>query len=445
MSQQRRKAGRRVSLLPKFLCRALVLLLATSLMVRGAGAPVEGIQKGAATAATTTAVTTVVTPSASTRTATAYVTLVSGASPSTMGYAIGALALAESIESEDPERKRIALVTPDTLPSARLILEESGMWDVVEVLSPDWKSLKLEFNLAGVKPDKEAVARMKKIGTFTKLRIFDQNVAALATLQSFLFIDADAFVRSPGELAAVVFNKTKYLSPNAFPIAAVQNIPIPRCAMVPQQRVEGDLNLKEEEEEEGHTSHGREVCFSNEKEFNTGVLHVVPGPKLYGGSGGLALYDKIFRSAQSPHLPWDTWDTDQAALNSLLVEFYDRVTTLPYRLNTLMCCAQQDPRLAEAAGKAVVAHFSVSPWLKPWEMMRYELLVKLGRRSVKDDYLPLNVVPWFLEHSVLHAVYREWHALAVRGMRRLGAAGVAAVEGYMLRARDFLDDFVSSS
>ena len=372
------------------------------------------------------------------RSHTAYVTLVSGGSASTIGYAIGALALAESIASGDPLRRRIALVTPDTLPDAKLVLLESGMWDVVEISPPNWKRLQLEFNLSGVQPGKDRAARMKKIGTFTKLRIFDQHVKELAKLQSFLFVDADAFVRNADELAAEVFDRPGHLSQGKFPIAAVQNIPIPRCALVPRADKEGD------EQNQSGGGQTREVCFSNEKEFNTGVLHVIPGPALYGGLGGLALYDKIFRSPQAPHLPWDTWDTDQAVLNSLLLEYYDKVTTLPYRLNTLMCCAQQDERLREAAGKAVIAHFSVSPWLKPWEMMRYKLLVKLGRKSVEGDYLPLNVVPWFLEHSVLYAVYMEWHALAVRGMRRLGVSGIAAVEGYLLRDRDFLDDFVSA-
>ena len=92
---------------------------------------------------------------------TAYVTLVSGASQSAIGYAIGALALAESINLRDPLRKRIVLVTPDTHPSAVLVLRESRMWDVVEIDPPNWKELQLEFNIANSSHGKEMASRMK--------------------------------------------------------------------------------------------------------------------------------------------------------------------------------------------------------------------------------------------------------------------------------------------
>ena len=126
----------------------------------------------------------------------------------------------------------------------------------------------------------------------------------------------------------------------------------------PQENGGGSIADSEYRYDGGRVAPREEVCFSKIKEFNTGVMKIKPGPELYSG---LAIYDRLFRSSDSPDLPWGSWDTDQAVLNDILASAYDRITTLSYTLNTIMCCAQQDPRLTDADARAVVAHFSVSP------------------------------------------------------------------------------------
>ena len=341
---------------------------------------------------------------------TAYVTIVSGTLSSTMGYVIGALALAESIALADPDRRRLCLVTANTLPAARDLLKSSGLWEIVE-LPPFYNS----FNAAAAKEAEITSADTdvaRRSLTFTKLCLFDRHLRQLSDLFMFLFIDADAFVRQPFELKRV-FDERTSASQNFYPIAAARSI-----AFTPERCV--------------IDSNGAKRCFSEEREFNTGVLFVVPGKALYDELGILDNLYELGDERRGAH----HWKTDQAALNELLN--YTLVTTLDAKYNTLMCCSFYDTRIRDAAQRAYVAHFSLSAPFKPWEMMRYEALVKLGVKTVLDYKRVGVTVPWFLEESVLHAVYNEWKGHVVKALNKLGKQ-VGVVERYMLRERDFLD------
>ena len=360
---------------------------------------------------------------------TAYVTLVSGSSISTMGYVIGALALGESLANADPGRRRLCMVTPETYPSAKAVLVSSGLWEVFEADAP--KRLRSTDDTAtddtatdDTPTDDNPTDAQKLAHTFTKLRIFDSRVDTLAQLDIFVFIDADAFVRqnqnhprddndddnrSTHKIASL-FERDQ-TDASSYPIAAAQNIPLPRCVTF---------------------AGGTEKCYSTTTEFNTGVLRIVPGPTLYKE---LRIYDMLYRDATSFNLPWEKWSTDQAVLNELLD--FETVRTLHVRYNTLICCSFYDTRLIDAASNAVIAHFSLSTMFKPWEFMRYERIVMAGERTTAE-YISAGVVaPFHLPESIHHDVYMEWKNFAEAGMLKLGDEELKMVEAYILREKDY--------
>ena len=356
---------------------------------------------------------------------TAYVTLVSGSSISTMGYVIGALALGESLANADPGRRRLCMVTPETHPSAKAVLVSSGLWEVFEADAP--KRLRSTDDTAtdDNATDDNPTDAQKLAHTFTKLRIFDSRVHTLAQLDIFVFIDADAFVRQNqnhprddndddddrSTHKIVSLFERDQTDASLYPIAAAQNIPLPRCVTF---------------------ADGTEKCYSTTTEFNTGVLRIVPGPTLYKE---LRIYDMLYRDETSFNLPWEKWSTDQAVLNELLD--FETVRTLHVRYNTLICCSFYDTRLIDAASNAVIAHFSLSTMFKPWEFMRYERIVMTGERTTAE-YISAGVVaPFHLPESIHHDVYVEWKNFAEAGMLKLGDEELKMVEAYILREKDY--------
>ena len=340
---------------------------------------------------------------------TAYVTLVSGDSENTLGYAIGALALGQSLAVTDPGRRRLCMVLPTTLAAARGILERSSLWEVFEV---DSSSVGGVGGVRGsITAAEERAAgsgstvreEFKHAATWAKLHVFDPTLVQLAELRAFIFVDADAFVRGPG-LGHLFGNEDDASAAAVSPMSAVQNVATPRCA-------------------------DADHCFSKEREFNTGVMRLRPGPDLYDG---LAVNRKLSQvSAQRKA----SWNTDQDALNDVLAGKYDAITTLDRRYNTLMCCSQTDERLRALAESAVVAHFSVSTMYKPWEMFRYDAQMQLGQRTA-DDFARRNIMLHSDQHSVFHAVYTEWKAMLARAVAKLGADDFERVQRHVLRDVD---------
>ena len=342
--------------------------------------------------------------------------MVSGSSPATMGYVLGALALAESLAISDPHRRRLCMVTSTIHPDALAVLINNGMWELIQIEDIQTPPTTTKTNHNN---EINTLLTTRKSSTFTKLRILDPNTLILPTLDMFLFIDADAYVRLSNtktklkQLFEPFDQNNSAAIASMYPISAAQNIPFPRCIT---------------------TKEGKEKCFSKEYEFNTGVLRIIPSEKLTS----LQIFDILFHDANGPDTSqqlqgWNTWDTDQAILNDVLN--YTLVTTLSSELNSLMCCSFYDTRLKTVAEKAVVVHFSVSAPFKPWEMMRYEAMIKMGMKTIED----YTFVPWFLENSIFFDVYIEWRNFATQGMKRLDGLNKRKMELYMMREKDFLN------
>ena len=108
--------------------------------------------------------------------------MVSGSSKSTMGYVLGALALAESLAIADPHRRRLCMVTSTIHPDALAVLINNGMWEIIQIediQTPPSINHNNEIN---------TLLTTRKSSTFTKLRILDPNTSILSTLDMFFYL-----------------------------------------------------------------------------------------------------------------------------------------------------------------------------------------------------------------------------------------------------------------
>jgi len=339
-----------------------------------------------------------------------------------MGYAIGVLALGESLVNADPGRRRLCMVTRETHPSAKAVLKSSGLWELFEVDVPPNMAMLTTSNTTALTDSADV---RKLAGTFTKLKIFDSKVHILANLDMFVFIDADAFVRHrnkrnsnrnnrndstacTNEIVSLFDIDLAATNDPFYSISAAQNIPVPRCVFI----------------DAGFYGFFKQVCFSKQYEFNTGVLRIIPGKTAS------SIYDMLYRDPSAIDLPWGEWNTDQAVLNELLD--YQQVTTLNRKFNSLICCSFYDPQLIDVANKAVIAHFSLSALFKPWMMLMYERRVQLGEKTI-EDYANEGVArPFHVPDSIHHDVYLEWKQFAENGMLRLNVDERVTVDNFLI-------------
>ena len=101
----------------------------------------------------------------------AYVTLVTGSS----GYALGALALGSSLHNSGSIARRLCIITQSTSEKALNLIVASGLWEIVIV--------------------KDLMCSKSYDIRCNKLTIFDDSISAIQSLDRYIFIDADTYVR----------------------------------------------------------------------------------------------------------------------------------------------------------------------------------------------------------------------------------------------------------
>jgi len=280
----------------------------------------------------------------------AYVTLVTGSS----GYALGALALGSSLHNSGSIARRLCIITQSTSENALNLIVASGLWEIV--IAKDLicsKSYDIRCN---------------------KLTIFDDSISAIQSLDRYIFIDADTYVR---ENLDHLFHQ--FL---AYPLIGARNCPlhllkngtvIDTC----RKSLSNDA-LKEIVDE---------AVSLDPSNFNSGLMLIYPNL--------VEKYNVISYASN-----WNTaWEGDQDPLN----EIFHNFPMLPLTYNTLMCC-QDLPRLQSRAKNAKMIHFSLKN-MKPWDIYKIQVSVEQGTWNLKDAY-PIS--RWWEKMHPFNLVYKEW-------------------------------------
>ena len=280
----------------------------------------------------------------------AYVTLVTGSN----GYALGALALGASLHSIGSVARRLCIITPSTSDSAINIIVASGLWEIVVT--------------------KDLICSKSYDIRCNKLTIFDKNIPAIQSLEKYIFIDADTYVKENLDHLFYQFQNDPLVGARNCPLHMLKNgNVVDACNPSLSQKVLDEII--------------NEAISLDPSNFNSGLM--VIDPKL------VRKYDVITYASN-----WNkTWEGDQDPLN----EIFRNTTRLSFQYNMLMCC-QDLPRLKRRSEHAKMIHFSLKK-MKPWDIYKMQINIEQGTWDLKDAY---EISRWWEASHPFNTVYVEW-------------------------------------